>query len=87
MCVFRAPRPVAAASSAAPPPVMPRIETDTALPVAKEIINPDAAKAKVEYGKGKNETSPGAGKKRGTDQLKIPLNTGGVGEKQGGANV
>ena len=85
MCVFSTPTPVA---MAAPPPVEPRQDTDTSLPVKKEVVDPDTI-ADIAYGTGGKKAGPAAGKKKGTDQLKINLNTGdsGTGSKTGGANV
>jgi len=72
---------------AAPPPITPRVDKDTTLPTKKEVIDPDT-KADVAYGGGVKKTSPAAGKKTGTDQLKINLNTGsGTGTSSGGLNV
>ena len=43
--------------------------------------------AEVEYGSGPKKGSPGAGKKTGTDALKINVNTASAGGGQGGINV
>ena len=83
MCVFSAPKMQAAPT---PPPIAPRIDKDTTLPARKEVQDPDT-KAKVAYGTGGKKSSPSAGKKTGTDALKINLNTGAAGSKTGGANV
>ena len=85
MCLFKAPTPKPMPT---PPPVKPRIEKDTTLPTSKDVADPDVT-ADVQYGTGQKKASPAAGKKRGTDQLKINLNTGGspVGTTTGGANV
>tara|TARA_R100000742_G_C4184552_1_gene18581 strand:- start:253 stop:504 length:252 start_codon:yes stop_codon:yes gene_type:complete len=68
-----------------PPAVKPRIEQDSSLPAKKVVA--DDAKADVEYGQGEKKATP-ADKRRGTDQLKIDMNTGGssIGEATGGAN-
>ena len=56
-------------------------------PEKKELLDPDAA-AEVSYGSGQKKSSPGAGKKTGTDALKINVNTGGdAGAGSGGLNV
>mgnify|MGYP003123016683 CR=1 FL=1 len=84
MCLFRTPKPTAMAT---PPPVAPRVNTDTALPKAKPTIDPEDT-AQVKYGTGQKKDSPGAAKKTGTDSLKINLNTGGAtGSSTGGMNV
>ena len=84
MCVFSTPTPVA---MAAPPPVEPRQDTDTSLPDSKPLVQKDDV-ASVKYGGGEKKTGPAAAKKTGTDQLKIPLNTGTeTGSKTGGLNV
>ena len=72
---------------AAPPPITPRVDKDTTLPTKKEVVDPDV-KADVSYGGGVKKSAPSAGKKTGTDQLKIPLNTGTeTGSASGGLNV
>ena len=56
-------------------------------PEKKELLDPDAA-AEVSYGSGAKKGSPAAGKKTGTDALKINVNTGGGGGAgTGGLNV
>ena len=69
-----------------PPTVKPRIDKDSSLPAKKDVVDPDA-KADVKYGQGEKKATPGD-KRRGTDQLKIDMNTGGstVGQATGGAN-
>ena len=85
MCIFRAPQPT---PMAVPPPITPRGDKDTTLPTKKEVVDPDT-KADIAYGTGQKKAGPAAGKKKGTDQLKINLNTGGerIGSATGGANV
>ena len=84
MCIFSAPK---STPMAAPPPITPRVDKDTTLPTKKEVIDPDT-KADVSYGGGVKKSAPSAGKKTGTDQLKINLNTGGgQGSGSGGLNV
>ena len=56
-------------------------------PEKKELLDPDQT-AEVTYGSGAKKDSPGAGKKTGTDALKINVNTGGTqGGGTGGLNV
>ena len=56
-------------------------------PEKKELLDPDET-AEVTYGSGAKKDSPGAGKKTGTDALKINVNTGGTqGGGTGGLNV
>ena len=56
-------------------------------PEKKELLDPDET-AEVQYGSGQKKSSPGAGKKTGTDALKINVNTGGTGGAgTGGLNV
>lgn len=82
--IFSSPDPVALP---APPPVQPMQQTQTSLPEKRPLVDKDEV-AKVEYGAGAKKASPGAGKKRGAGQLRIPLNTGAsLGSQSGGANV
>ena len=84
MCLFKAPKPQ---SMAVPPAITPRVDTNTSLPAKKDVVQPDA-KAAVSFGGGTKKTSPSAGKKTGTDALKIKLNTGAeTGSGTGGLNV
>ena len=56
-------------------------------PEKKELLDPDES-VEVAYGSGAKKGAPSAGKKTGTDQLKIPLNTGdNTGSTTGGLNV
>ena len=56
-------------------------------PEKKELLDPDET-ADVAYGSGAKKGSPAAGKKTGTDALKINVNTGGTqGGGTGGLNV
>ena len=56
-------------------------------PEKKELLDPDQA-AEVAYGSGAKKGGPAAGKKTGTDALKINVNTGGGGgASTGGLNV
>ena len=84
MCLFRAPKPT---SMPVPPAISPRIEKNTNLPTKKEVVDPNTT-ADISYGTGQKKSSPAAGKKTGTDALKINLNLGGsTGSSTGGANV
>ena len=56
-------------------------------PEKKELLDPDET-AEVAYGSGAKKGAPSAGKKTGTDALKINVNTGGTqGGGTGGLNV
>ena len=56
-------------------------------PEKKELLDPDA-QVDVEFGSGQKKSGPAAGKKTGTDALKINVNTGGnAGAGTGGLNV
>jgi|TARA_B100000131_G_scaffold211884_1_gene203802 hypothetical protein len=56
-------------------------------PEKKELLDPDTT-AEVSYGSGQKKSGPAAGKKTGTDALKINVNTGGdAGAGSGGLNV
>jgi hypothetical protein len=70
-----------------PPPIQPRLANDTAkaspLPEDKDLLDPDEV-ADVSYGKNKKPDTQ-AGRKTGTDALKIPINVGDTGG--GGINV
>ena len=84
MCIFGAPKPT---SMPVPPAIAPRIEKDRDLPTKKEVVDPDTT-ADISYGTGQKKAGPAAGKKTGTDALKINLNLGGTtGATTGGANV
>ena len=84
MCIFGAPKPT---SMPVPPAIAPRIEKNRQLPTKKEVVDPDTT-ADISYGTGQKNAGPAAGKKKGTDQLKINLNTGtATGSTTGGANV
>ena len=84
MCLFKAPK---SSPMASPPPIEPRIDTNTALPKSQPTVDKDDT-ASVQYGTGQKKAGPAAGKKTGTDSLKINLNTGTeTGSKTGGLNV
>ena len=84
MCIFKAPKPT---SMPVPPAIAPRIEKNRPLPTKKEVVDPDTT-ADISYGTGQKKAGAAAGKKRGTDQLKIPLNVGtATGSTTGGTNV
>ena len=78
-----------------PPPLptpqafQPRVQQqkqEAVRPEKKELLDPDA-QAEVGYGSGAKKGSPAAGRKTGTDALKINVNTGGGGAGTGGLNV
>ena len=83
MCIDFTPKMEAIAP---PPTIKPRIDKDSSLPAKKDVVDPDA-KADVQYGQGEKKATSGD-KRRGTDQLKIDMNTGGsaIGQATGGAN-
>ena len=84
MCLFKAPKPT---SMPVPPAIAPRIEKNRPLPIKKEVVDDDTT-ADIAYGTGQKKAGPAAGKKTGTDALKINLNLGGTtGSTTGGANV
>tara|TARA_E500000305_G_C3973599_1_gene213186 strand:+ start:56 stop:307 length:252 start_codon:yes stop_codon:yes gene_type:complete len=83
MCLFKIPSPKILPT---PPPIKPMQDTNTALPDSKELVDQDDV-ASIQYGTGQKKAGPAAGKKTGTDQLKIPLNAGETGSTTGGANV
>ena len=84
MCLFKIPTPKALPT---PPPIKPMQDTNTALPDSKPLVDQDDV-ASIQYGTGQKKAGPAAGKKTGTDQLKIPLNTGDdTGSESGGINV
>ena len=81
MCLFSAPK----MEAMLPPPAnKPRIDKYTTLPPKKQVVDEDT-KANVSYGQGEKKGTKSTG--RGTDQLKINLNTGTTGSTTGGANV
>ena len=59
-----------------PPALTPRVEKDTArLPAKKELVKPDMDKG-VEFGSSKKQGSGVLSRAKGTEALRIPLNTG-----------
>ena len=88
MCVFGG----AARSTPLPTPApfQPRVQQqkqEAVKPEKKELLDPDQT-AEVSYGSGTKKGGPAAGKKTGTDALKINVNTGGGGGAgTGGLNV
>tara|TARA_Y100001963_G_scaffold127922_1_gene181733 strand:- start:247 stop:504 length:258 start_codon:yes stop_codon:yes gene_type:complete len=85
MCLFKQPRPQAIAPATTP--IQPRVPTETTIPTAKPVVKDDEV-ATVQYGTGQKKAGPAAGKKTGTDALKINMNTGmEAGTKSGGLNV
>ena len=90
MCVFggnRAPTPLPTPQQVFQPRVQQQ-KQEAVKPEKKELLDPDDT-AEVQYGSGQKKSSPGAGKKTGTDALKINVNTGGGGggAGTGGLNV
>ncbi len=84
MCLFKAPKPT---SMPVPPAIAPRVGKDRNLPTKREVVDPDTT-ADISYGTGQKKAGPAAGKKTGTDALKINLNLGeSTGTTTGGANV
>ena len=90
MCVFGG---GGARSAPLPTPAQtfqPRVQQqkqESVRPEKKELLDPDET-AGVEYGTGAKKSAPSAGKKTGTDALKINVNTGGTqGGGTGGLNV
>ena len=70
-----------------PPAITPRLDQNTQLPTKKQVVDPDTT-ADISYGTGQKKAGPAAGKKTGTDALKINLNLGeSTGTTTGGANV
>ena len=88
MCVFGGRR----RSTPLPQPqaFQPRVQQqkqEAVRPEKKELLDPDTT-AEVSYGSGQKKSGPAAGKKTGTDALKINVNTGGdAGAGSGGLNV
>ena len=73
-----------------PAPFQPRVQQqkqEAVRPEKKELLDPEDT-AEVQYGSGQKKSGPAAGKKTGTDALKINVNTGGQGGAgTGGLNV
>jgi len=73
-----------------PAPFQPRVQQqkqEAVKPEKKELLDPDE-QVDVQYGSGQKKSGPAAGKKTGTDALKINVNTGGQGGAgTGGLNV
>ena len=87
MCVFGGGRPTPLPQPAAYTPRVQQQKQEAVRPEKKELLDPDQT-AEVTYGSGAKKDSPGAGKKTGTDALKINVNTGGTqGGGTGGLNV
>jgi len=88
MCVFGGGR----RSTPLPQPqaFQPRVQQqkqEAVRPEKKELLDPEDT-AEVQYGSGQKKSGPAAGKKTGTDALKINVNTGGQGGAgTGGLNV
>ena len=90
MCVgpFGRSRPQVISTPAPIQPRQPDLVQASRLPNKKELLDPDDV-AGVEYGTQAKKDAKGASKRTGTDELKIPLNTGGseAGSQSGGVNV
>ena len=72
-----------------PAPFQPRVtqqKQEAVRPEKKELLDPDET-AEVAYGSGAKKGAPSAGRKTGTDALKINVNTGTSGSGTGGLNV
>tara|TARA_B100000131_G_scaffold174621_1_gene168725 strand:- start:1595 stop:1864 length:270 start_codon:yes stop_codon:yes gene_type:complete len=62
-------------------------QKESVRPEKKDLLDPDES-VEVAYGSGAKKSAPSAGKKTGTDALKINVNTGGTqGGGTGGLNV
>ena len=89
MCLFRSRPPTPISTPAPIQPRQPDLVAASQLPSKKELLDPDDV-AGVEYGtgskKGVLDDMKGAAKRKGTDALKININTG-AGEGTGGLNV
>ena len=83
MCIDFSPK---YGSMGSPPPVTPRVETPTALPTKKEVVDPNQTAA-LKYGTSQKKAGPSAGKKTGTDALTIKLNQNQAGSTTGGVNT
>ena len=59
-----------------PPPVKPRMDADTTLPTAQQLVKEDQV-ADVQYGATKKGSGQAAANRAGADSLRINLNTGG----------
>ena len=69
-----------------PPPITPRVEKDTSvLPKEKDLVKPGDEKG-VEFGSSKKQGSGVLSRAKGTEALRIPLNTG-TGGTGGGTGV
>jgi len=89
MCVFGG-GPSRSTPLPTPQAYQPRVQQqkqEAVKPEKKELLDPDQP-AEVAYGSGAKKGGPAAGKKTGTDALKINVNTGGSGGAgTGGLNV
>ena len=76
-------------SQAPPPAIAPRIEKDTELPQARELVQ-EGEEADVQIGISKKDSGAAAAQKTGPESLKIKLNQPGVDQKaanQGGLSI
>ena len=84
MCIFTPPEPKPMAT---PPPIEPRVEDDSTLPAATEVIDEDDT-ADVELGSYTREAGGTTANQVGASALRINLNEGASGSNQtGGLNV
>lgn len=84
MC-FNQPKPPDVKPPAPPPPTPPPPEPPKPLPVEpKKLESEEKTKPNVQYGKKKSSAIKA---KKGTDSLKIPLNSPQAGGSSGGLNV
>ena len=68
-----------------PPAIQPRVEKDTSvLPNKTELVKPDDEKG-VEFGSSKKQGSCVLSRAKGTEALRIPLNTGAGGTSGAGS--
>ena len=83
MCLFK----VKTQTTAGAPAIAPRVDQDQGLPDARQTKDEDKV-ASIQYGGGsKKDRGSAAGKKTGTDALKINLNQDESGSTTGGINV
>ena len=72
---------------APPPAITPRVEKDTSVkPQKQELVDPADQKG-VEFGSSKKKGSGITTRAKGTEALRIPLNTGGTGAAGSGTGV
>jgi hypothetical protein len=85
MCIFNQPKPPEVKPAAPPPPTPPPPPAPKPIPEAKPVdAGQEDTRPKVKYGRKK---SADVRARKGTDSLKIPLNTPQGGGNTGGLNV